>query len=153
MGKYQRNNPLNIRYSVRNHWVGQKGQLRGFCVFEEERYGWRAGFILLKNYGKMGYNSVRKIVERWAPYRENPTSEYIRFVSLRMQSLGYESFSVPFEESALDLGNDEVVIDLLMCMSVFESGKHTQAKHIRAMLSEWLDVYNGDDNVIVSKNS
>lgn len=153
MERYRRNNPLNIRYSVRNHWYGQKGQSNGFCVFREERYGWRAGFILLKNYNSMGYNSVRKIVERWAPYRENPTSEYIRFVSLRMQSLGYESFSVPFEESALDLRNDEVVIDLLMCMSVFESGKHTQAKHIRAMLSPWLDVYNGDDNIIVSKNS
>lgn len=152
MDRYRRNNPLNIRHSDKNRWLGQKGSLHGFCVFEAERYGWRAAFILLKNYGKMGYNSVRKIVERWAPYRENPTSDYIRFVSLRMQALGYEAFNMPFEESVLDLGNDEVVIDLLMCMSIFESGKHIQAKHIRAELSEWLDKYASDDNVIVSKN-
>lgn len=153
MGKYKRNNPLNIRHSVRNNWLGQKGKQNGFCVFEEERYGWRAAFILLKNYYSMGYSSVRKIIERWAPYKENPTADYIKFVSLRMQTLGYESFNVSFEESALDLRNDEVVIDLLMCMSVFESGHYVQAKHIRAMLSEWLDVFAGDDNVIVSKNS
>lgn len=153
MDRYKRNNPLNIRYSKSNKWLGQIGSADGFCKFKAERYGWRAAFILLKNYGKMGYNSVRKIVERWAPYSENTTSNYIRFVSLRMQVLGYESFNVPFEESALDLGNDEVVIDLLMCMSIYESGKHIQAKHIRAELSEWLEVFADDDNIIVSKNS
>ena len=153
MGKYKRNNPLNIRYSDRNNWLGQVGKQNGFCVFEEERYGWRAAFILLKNYCKMGSWSVRQIIERWAPYRENPTSKYIEFVSLKMQSLGYESFSVSFEDSALDLGNDEVVIDLLMCMSVFESGQYVQAKYIRAQLSQWLDKYHSDENILKSKNS
>ena len=153
MGNYRRNNPLNIRHSDRNNWLGQVGKQNGFCVFEEEKYGWRAAFILLKNYYKMNYCSVRKIVERWAPYRENPTSEYIEFVSLKMQSLGYESFSVSFEDSALDLGNNEVVIDLLMCMSVFESGRYVQAKYIRSQLHEWLDKYSGDENVLKSKYS
>lgn len=153
MGKYKRNNPLNVRYSVRNNWLGQDGKQGGFCVFKEERYGWRAAFILLKNYHSMGYSSVRKIIERWSPYRENPTAEYMKFVSLRMQTLGYESFNVPFEESALDLRNDEVVIDLLMCMSVFESGQYVQAKYIRAQLSEWLEVYSGDENCLKSKYS
>ena len=83
MGKIQEitRNPLNIRYNKKNVWRGQTGEYKGFCVFENESYGIRAAFKLLTNYRKKGYNTIRKIIERWAPHCENDTEKYIEFVS------------------------------------------------------------------------
>ena len=78
------NNPLNIRRS------GDKGQ--GLCScqndkeffqFEKMEYGWRAAFRILCNtyYNKYKLRTIRDIVSRWAPAKENNTVAYIRHVS------------------------------------------------------------------------
>lgn len=142
--KYTRNNPLNIRYSVKNDWKGQIGERNGFCVFSDEKYGWRAAFILIKNYHKKGFRSVKQIIHRFAPASENPTSSYVEFVCKKMKGLGYESFGMELEDAPLDLINDMVVIDLLMCMSKFETGITAQSDHIRHQLSEFIDKFKND---------
>lgn len=141
---YVRNNPLNIRYVITNQWLGQTGESNGFCVFSEEKFGWRAAFVLLKNYHKKGFRSVSQIVHRFAPASENPTSSYVNFVCAKLQRLGYESQGVEFKDAALDLDNDMVVVDLLVVMSMFESGKKCQSDHVRNQLKEFIQKFKGD---------
>ena len=93
------NNPLNIRLSS-DKWQGQingKGNIDGnsslsseraggeavFCVFSSMEYGWRAAFVILCKtyYGKYKLRTIRDIVSRWAPAKENNTEAYIRHVS------------------------------------------------------------------------
>ena len=93
------NNPLNIRLSS-DKWQGQingKGNIDGnsslsserageeavFCVFSSMEYGWRAAFVILCKtyYGKYKLRTIRDIVSRWAPAKENNTPAYIRHVS------------------------------------------------------------------------
>ena len=46
-------------------------------------YGWRAAFVILCKtyYGKYKLRTIRDIVSRWAPAKENNTPAYIRHVS------------------------------------------------------------------------
>ena len=86
------NNPLNIRLS-KTKWLGQikavptreglEGSEKAFCVFESMAYGWRAAFRLLCHtyYGKYKLRTIRDIIYRWAPLKENNTPAYIRHVS------------------------------------------------------------------------
>ena len=93
------NNPLNIRLS-KDKWQGQingKGNIDGnsslsseraggeavFCQFYTMEYGWRAAFVILCKtyYGKYKLRTIRDIVSRWAPAKENNTPAYIRHVS------------------------------------------------------------------------
>lgn len=142
--KYTRNNPLNIRYSEKNQWLGQTGERNGFCVFSEEKYGWRAAFVLLKNYYKKGYRSISQIIHRFAPASENPTSSYVSFVSDKLQQFGYEAYGVEFKDAQLDLGNDMVVVDLLVVMSMFESGQKCQSDYVRSQLKDFIQKFKGD---------
>ena len=78
------NNPLNIRKSA-DKWQGlstlQEDQ--EFFKFVSMEYGWRAAFVILCRtyYGKYGLKTIRNIVTRWAPPKENNTEAYIRHVS------------------------------------------------------------------------
>ena len=142
--KYTRNNPLNIRYSEKNEWLGQTGERNGFCVFSEEKFGWRAAFVLLKNYYKKGYRSISQIIHRFAPASENPTSSYVSFVCDKLQQFGYEAYGVEFKDAALDLGNDMVVVDLLVVMSIFETGQKCQSDYVRSQLKDFIQKFKGD---------
>ena len=80
-------NPLNIRLSS-DKWQGQVLPQRGsgegaFCQFYSMEWGWRAAFVILCRtyYGKYGLKTIRDIVSRWAPAKENNTEAYIRHVS------------------------------------------------------------------------
>lgn len=72
------NNPLNIRRSA-SRWRGMSAQQNdpAFVQFENIRWGLRAGVMLLANYIAHGYNTPRKIINRWAPASENVTAAYI----------------------------------------------------------------------------
>ena len=93
------NNPLNIRRS-KDKWQGQinpsgNGNVNGngnnsspkgdaeFVQFYTMEYGWRAAFVILCKtyYGKYKLRTIRDIVSRWAPPKENNTPAYIRHVS------------------------------------------------------------------------
>ena len=83
------NNPLNIRKG--NNWKGEKKVQvdKAFEEFESMQMGLRAGFIILRNYQrtslapKMRANTIRKIINRWAPASENDTLRYIDLVAKR----------------------------------------------------------------------
>lgn len=77
------NNPLNIVKG--NSWKGERANQtdKRFEEFESIEMGLRAGFILLRNYIEgtktrpTKFNTIRKIVSRWAPPSENYTQRYI----------------------------------------------------------------------------
>lgn len=80
------NNPLNIRKG--NNWKGEKKIQADpqFEEFESAEFGIRAGFIMLQNYinGRLDhgarYNTIRKIITKFAPPSENNTKGYIEAV-------------------------------------------------------------------------
>ena len=78
------NNPLNIRRSG-DKWQGLKTlqEDKEFFQFETIEWGWRAAFVILCKtyYGKYKLRTIRNIVSRWAPAKENNTPAYIRHVS------------------------------------------------------------------------
>lgn len=80
---YRNNNPFNIKKSTLN-WYGKvQGSDDVFETFKSLDYGYRAGLKLLINYVHKGYNTIDKIIKRFAPSNENNTDAYIRFVSGR----------------------------------------------------------------------
>ena len=56
---------------------------RAFCQFSSMSYGWRAAFVILCKtyYGKYKLRTIRALITRWAPPKENNTEAYIRHVS------------------------------------------------------------------------
>lgn len=78
---YRNNNPLNIRIS-NNNWQGKitPNTDGAFEQFKSMAYGFRAGFVLLRNYIAQGDNTIRRIISRWAPASENNTANYINIV-------------------------------------------------------------------------
>ena len=81
------NNPLNIRRSG-DKWQGLHvlQEDREFFQFSEMKWGWRAAFRLLCHtyYGKYKLRTIRAIITRWAPPKENNTEAYIRCVTDRI---------------------------------------------------------------------
>jgi len=81
------NNPLNIRRS-KDKWQGLSTlqEDREFFKFVSLEWGWRAAFVILCRtyYGKYGLKTIRDIVSRWAPPKENDTEAYIRRVTDRI---------------------------------------------------------------------
>lgn len=81
------NNPLNIRKG--NDWKGERPEQKdkAFEEFTSMEYGIRAGFIILRKYmtGYNGltqkFNTIEKMISRWAPTIENNTAAYISQVS------------------------------------------------------------------------
>ena len=81
------NNPLNIRRSG-DKWQGLRvlQEDREFSQFSEMKWGWRAAFRLLCHtyYGKYKLRTIRALITRWAPPKENDTEVYIRRVTDRI---------------------------------------------------------------------
>ena len=78
------NNPGNIRKNPNIKWLGQsKNQTdKDFIVFDSMIYGVRACAIILFNYQKKyKLDTIRSIMTRYAPTCENPTANYVKFVS------------------------------------------------------------------------
>lgn len=74
------NNPGNIRPG--DNWVGMVGTNKNFIVFKDIHHGLRALAIDLSNKIHKGYNTIQKIIERYAPPSENNTPSYVQAVSL-----------------------------------------------------------------------
>jgi hypothetical protein len=73
-------NPGNIRLTP-GMWKGEvKGTDKDFKTFKSMAYGYRAIFVLLRGYFDKGYNTVSKIINRYAPSSENQTDSYIASV-------------------------------------------------------------------------
>lgn len=94
------NNPLNIRRYVHNDWLGKIhddiAQDMEFEEFRHPKYGFRASFILIHRYIKQGYNSVRRIIERWAPSSDGNNIEVYLSV-LRSYGLNPNDVIIPLD--------------------------------------------------------
>ena len=86
------NNPLNIRHSA-DQWQGAREEQKdkSFVQFKTMAYGYRAAWKTLQSY----YNrfcaqsrafTVRNIIGRWAPPKENDTEAYDTFGSRQLNS-------------------------------------------------------------------
>jgi len=86
---YRNNNPGNIRLTYRDgkkyYWKGEiDGTDTSFKTFKNIAYGYRAIFALLKEYIGKGYNTIEKIISRYAPSSENNTNAYVTTVTKRV---------------------------------------------------------------------
>tara|TARA_B100000686_G_scaffold296912_1_gene328828 strand:+ start:1206 stop:1793 length:588 start_codon:yes stop_codon:yes gene_type:complete len=110
------NNPGNIRHS-KDVWQGQsKTQTdSAFVQFNDPVYGLRALMKLVLNYQrKYGLNSVKKIIDRWAPPVENNTDAYITNVA---QHMGVKP------TTPIDLEDHTTLIRLAKHITLHENGK------------------------------
>ena len=108
-------NPLNIRHG-KSQWVGvrEKQTDKQFVQFTERVYGYRAAFVLLRNYIGKGKDTIGKIIAKWAPSSDgNNTQSYINYVS---KSTGINaSHALRFEDK-----ND--LVEVVRSMAHMESG-------------------------------
>lgn len=75
------NNPGNIEASNQNPWVGQVGSDGRFAKFETPEHGIRALGKNLLSYQSQGIDTIKEIINRWAPASDNnDTSAYISAV-------------------------------------------------------------------------
>lgn len=110
------NNPLNIRHS-KSKWMGMREMQKdkAFVQFTERRYGYRAAFILIKNYIKRHHaNTIGKIVGRWAPRNDgNDTQAYIAYVA-KTTGIAYDK--------PLRFDDKEAMVGIVQSMAQMESG-------------------------------
>ena len=103
------NNPLNIRKG--NNWKGERPHQtdKAFEEFQSMEFGIRAGFIILRKYinGYFGlttkFNTIEKIIRRWAPPSENATQKYIDFVAKDMGISAHLPISFQCKEKMVNL--------------------------------------------------
>lgn len=117
MTRAERNhNPLNIRKG--NNWQGEASVSldKEFETFINDEYGFRAAFRIIHNgfKAKPPRDTIRKIVNRWAPPIENNTANYISFVS---KQTGIDP------DTRIVYEHKEIMISIVAAMAFMESGK------------------------------
>lgn len=106
------NNPGNIRVS-KDQWEGMTGDDGAFVTFDSPESGVRALGKNLLSYGRQGYDSIEKIINRWAPPNENDTQAYIDSV--------VAATGIPATQS-LDLSDPDTMSSLAQAISFHETG-------------------------------
>lgn len=109
------NNPGGIK-KTSQHWFGSSNVQDDpvFIRFDTPVYGVRALMKVLLNYQSVhGLNTIRGIIERWAPETENDTEAYINDVAQRM-GMG--------PDGLLDLKDIPTLIKLTQCIIHHECG-------------------------------
>lgn len=122
-------NPCNIR-RTKDKWQGmRKVQTdKQFVQFVSRKYGYRAVFVLLRNYIRKGTNTIGKIIARWAPSSDgNNTQAYINHVS---KSTGINASHV------LRFEDKEDLVEVVRSMAHVESG----IIESKALISEAYDL-------------
>jgi hypothetical protein len=78
---YKNNNPGNLEKGS-DKWQGEvDGDDPRFITFSDMPHGYRAIFITLHSYIKQGFNTISKMINRYAPPSDNnPTKAYIQTV-------------------------------------------------------------------------
>lgn len=105
-------NPGNIRKS-KDQWEGAIGDDGAFVIFDSPESGVRALGKNLLSYGRQGYDSIEKIINRWAPPNENDTKAYIDSV--------VAATGIPATQS-LDLSDPDTLSSLAQAISFHETG-------------------------------
>lgn len=109
------NNPGNIR--INNDLF--QGEVRpsedkSFKQFTTMAYGYRAMFKILSNYFKnYKLDTIRKMITRWAPPKENHTEAYVKAVS--------DYAGIPADDP-INVNDREQMIRIVAGMSKVENG-------------------------------
>ncbi|HEK0716344.1 TPA: structural protein [Proteus mirabilis] len=107
------NNPGNIRHGSK--WQGLSAQQtdKDFCQFVSTEYGIRAIYVLMRTYEKKyGLCSIREIINRYAPPKENNTEGYIKRVAKELNVSTEDCVSVSKKEVAIALATAIVGVEL-----------------------------------------
>lgn len=109
------NNPGNIRINS-DMFRGEVRPSRdkSFKQFESVVYGYRAMFKILQNYHtRYALTTIRQMITRWAPEKENNTAAYIEAVS------DYAGISA---DDPININDREQMIRIVAGMSKVENG-------------------------------
>lgn len=106
------NNIGNIRVS-KDQWEGATGDDGSFVTFDSPDSGVRALAKNLMSYGRQGYDSIEKIINRWAPPNENDTKSYIDSI--------VAATGIPATQS-IDLTNPDILTSLSEAIGYHETG-------------------------------
>ena len=120
---YRNNNPLNIRIS-NNAWKGklQNNTDGSFEQFTDIAHGYRAGFINMRTQINRGNNTIRKLINIWAPASDNNNPEnYARFVST--------TSGIPID-AVIDPNDSTSMQKIVSAMARMENGKDANAEDI-----------------------
>ncbi|EPY9585998.1 structural protein [Proteus mirabilis] len=107
------NNPGNLRHG--EPWQGLSAQQtdKDFCQFVSTEYGIRAIYVLMRTYEKKyGLCSIREIINRYAPPKENNTEGYIKRVAKELNVSTEDCVSVSKKEVAIALATAIVGVEL-----------------------------------------
>lgn len=118
------NNPGNIRRNS-DVFQGEKTSSdREFKQFKSMAYGYRAVFRILFNYHKnYKLDTIRKMIERWAPPKENHTEKYIKYVS--------DYSGIPADDP-ININDREQMIRIVAAMSKVENGREADMSDVIA---------------------
>lgn len=119
------NNPGNIRING-DLFQGEVRPSRdkSFKQFETMAYGYRAVFRILSNYSKnYGLDTIRKMIGRWAPEKENDTDAYIKAVS--------DYAGIP-ADNPININDREQMIRIVAGMSRVENGREAEMSDVIA---------------------
>jgi hypothetical protein len=117
------NNPLNIRHSTDVFQGEIKGEDKSFKTFSSMPYGYRAAFVTLATYLSRGWNTIEKIITRWAPSNENDTDRYIANV---------EKWSGVSRDKELTAAAGADYILIVAAMSFMENGQNADISQVTA---------------------
>lgn len=117
------NNPLNIRHNADVFQGETKGNDKSFKTFSTMPYGYRAAFITLATYLSRGWNTIEKIISRWAPPSENNTQAYIANVV---------KYSGVAADDVLTATSGDKYIMIVAAMSFVENGVNADINQIKA---------------------
>ena len=117
------NNPLNIRHNADVFQGEVKGSDKSFKTFSSMPYGYRAAFVTLATYNSRGWNTIEKIISRWAPPNENDTAKYIANV---------ERWSGVSRSKELTLTDGAYYVMLVSAMSFMENGINADISDVMA---------------------
>ena len=118
------NNPGNIRRNS-DVFQGEKTSSdKEFKQFKSMAYGYRAVFKILSNYYRnYKLDTIRKMIGRWAPPKENHTEKYIQFVS--------DYAGIPADD-LINVNNRDLMIRIVAGMSCMENGKDADMSDVIA---------------------
>lgn len=125
---YRNNNPGNIRLTFKNgkpeYWKGEiPGTDTAFKTFSSMLFGYRAIFVTLTSYLNKGFNTIEKIINRYAPSNENHTVSYINTVVSRT--------GIPANKE-LSFSNPDELMRVVQAISFVENGIAANPEDVKA---------------------
>ena len=136
------NNPFNVRASSSNDWQGADDSLSegGYQGFSDSDDGIRAADRILNNYGGKQFkegsenfdlygdrvNTLREAISMYAPSSENPTENYIDFIS---DKTGIDP------DQSIDLTDSGIRALIMSPMATFESNSTYSPEEISDAIS------------------